>query len=343
MKRFIFLGTFFMATLLHAQTVLKFETHGYGNHSSNPMIMTKHTETGEKGSNVVWDFTSVEMKKEFVGSFSDPKNNEGFQLFPEANICLEEFGNVFYFQADNQISRQVGYVSKEGSITKYSEPFVKMKYPFVFGDSFSGTYSADCFQDEKTIGPLSGTYTVAADAHGTLMLPNNLVYNNALRVVERQNNVQEINGKSYQVTHEAYRWYVQQHRFPIFVVVNSQWEYPDGKTHKATLAAYNPVVVYHGNDALAIDGQEQKSTLSIYPIPVKDNFSVRLFTKAASKTRVDILDAKGNTISTIDKLSNAEGEFLYSLSAKNLGLVSGIYFLKVTDGEKVVTERFVVE
>ncbi len=343
MKQSVFLLSLIISSLVKAQTVLKFETHGYGNQFSNPMIMTKHTNVGESGANVVWNFTSVEMKKDFVASFTNPKASNGFQFFPDANIQLEEFGNLFFFNADNQSSKQVGYISKEGNVTKYSEPFIKMKYPFVFGDSFAGNYSAECFQGEKNIGPLTGTYSVTADAHGTLMLPNNPTYNNALRVVEKQSNNQIINGKNHKVTHEAYRWYVQQHRFPIFVVVNSHWEYPDGKTHSATLAAYNPVVVYHGNEALAVEGQIPSKNLSVYPVPVNDNFSVRFFAQTTAAAQIEIVNASGKVVATVDRLNNAEGEYLYTLSAKNLGLTTGIYFLKATTGEQFLTERFVVQ
>ena len=344
MKTLFFTFSFtLLSMVLFSQTTLRFETHGYGNQFSNSMLTTQNVEFGEKGENVTWDFSHVNMKSDFVANFADPKLDNDFQIFPKANIKLEEFGNQFFFDANELESKQVGYISKEGNVIKYSEPFTKMKYPFSYGDTFSGKYVGECLKEGKSVGPINGTYSVTADAHGTLILPGALTYSNALRINEAQTYVQYIDGKEYEITHEAYRWYVQEHRFPVFVVVRSQWKYPNGKIQNATRTVYNPVVVYHGSNALAGVSTQLERKLSVFPNPIQNDFSVRIFTDSPKDVLIQIFDMKGNLMSTIDNLKNLEGEMLFSVSAKNIGMESGIYLIKVNSENEEFVERIVVQ
>jgi hypothetical protein len=59
---------------------------------------------------------------------------------PEANTILEEFETKFYFRASNDKIEQFGSVSKNNTITKYDKPFVKMVFPFNYGDTYSGNF-----------------------------------------------------------------------------------------------------------------------------------------------------------------------------------------------------------
>ncbi|MDD2564392.1 MAG: T9SS type A sorting domain-containing protein [Salinivirgaceae bacterium] len=340
---FLTFGFTLLSVVLFSQTVLKFETHGYGNQFSNLMLTTQNVEIGEKGENVTWDFSHVSMKNDFVANFADPKSKNDGLIFPKANIKLEEFENQFFFEANERESKQVGYISKEGNVIKYSEPFVKMKYPFGYGDTFSGKYAGECLKDGKSVGPINGRYSVTADAYGTLILPGALTYSNALRINETQTYIQYINDEKYEITHEAFRWYVQEHRFPVFVVVQSQWKYPNGKVHNATRTVYNPVVIYHGSDALAITSTQLERKLSVFPNPILNDFSVRVFTDSPKDVLLQIFDIKGNLIHMIDHLKNLEGEMLFSVSAKNLGMESGIYLVKVNSANDEFVERIVVQ
>ena len=70
-----------------------------------------------------------------------------------------------------------------------------MKYPFSYGDDFTGDFAGVAYFQENTVINFSGTYTVTADAYGTLILPDRII-KNALRVKSEKNAI-EVNPCSY--------------------------------------------------------------------------------------------------------------------------------------------------
>ena len=71
------------------------------------------------------------------GAFNSPNSSD----IPEANTVLEEYETKFYFKTTDALIEHYGTVSKNNTITKYDEPFVKMVFPFNYGDSYSGIFS----------------------------------------------------------------------------------------------------------------------------------------------------------------------------------------------------------
>ncbi|MCK7537571.1 MAG: hypothetical protein MZV63_44760 [Marinilabiliales bacterium] len=67
------------------------------------------------------------------------KTDNGLDI-PEANTVLEEFGVKFFFKSNGNIMEQYGTVTAN-TITKYDKPFVKMVFPFDYGDVYSGDFS----------------------------------------------------------------------------------------------------------------------------------------------------------------------------------------------------------
>jgi len=57
---------------------------------------------------------------------------------------------------------------------------------------------------------------------------------------------------SYDIVVETYRWYVNEHRFPILVLIKSTYENGNGKESYHTQAAYNPVIINKINEMLKL-------------------------------------------------------------------------------------------
>ena len=57
--------TLLISASLYAQTVLQFQTHGLVADHKNEMKLTKYTEPGAQGKNVVWDFRTLELTRDF--------------------------------------------------------------------------------------------------------------------------------------------------------------------------------------------------------------------------------------------------------------------------------------
>ncbi len=87
--------------------------------------------------------------------------------------------------------------------------------------------------------------------------------------------------------------------------------------------------------------KEAKSLISIFPNPTDDKFEIR--SAAGSKIQeLQILDLQGKLLKTLkaDDIPPAADD---QYSAKQLGLHAGIYFLKITDEDRQLYKKLIVE
>ena len=312
---------------INAQTFLSYDTHGYISDANNEIHLTDPIEPGEHGFSAIWDFSTLIIDQDFVGSFKEVEFDKDMPLFSEkVNVIIEEFGNKFYFKSDNISTEQFGYVTKDGNAIKYTKPYVKMIYPFAFGDSFSGDFEATLIINKEEAGDISGTYDVVADGQGELILPGGIIYDDALRIKEVKTSQQLINGQQINVQHIAYRWFVKYHRFPVLTSINSTWTYPDGSKKTYSLAGYNPVILHHATDIIEKPGMPIQ--YSVYPNPYSEFISIRLYVDEPSDVSIEIFDQNGKLVKGLEKANAFQGELLHRFSAKNLGLGTGIYFVR---------------
>ena len=339
MKKFyLTIACVVIAFSLQAQTVLKFQTHGLVAENINEMKITKYVEPGTEGMNVVWDFRNLELVQDFVGTLDHPEFSKGYSTFPESNTVLEEFGNLFYFKYDENSIEQHGFMSGRGVTTIiYDQPFVKMRYPFTYGSSFSGSFGGTYNNNEKVLGTQQGTYTVTGDGMGTLMLPGNMVYENALRVKEVRSYTQTFNNSSYDVETVTYRWYINDHRFPILVLIKSTSTYGTGRTYASTQAAYNPIKT----TPLDITTTTQGYGLTAFPNPYHDQVNIRFNLDSNSEVNLSVFDLSGRLIKVLYSGTDAAGEKNFRFSAKEVGFSKGAYVVKLNVNGKEASQKIV--
>lgn len=89
---------------------------------------------------------------------------------------------------------------------------------------------------------------------------------------------------------------------------------------------------------LAIGIKEIKNSkggsLSAYPNPYSFNSTIVLSMSQADDMKLEVYDLLGAKVATLDKGSKQAGTYTYNFSAKKLNYISGIYFVKVTVGNK---------
>ncbi len=325
---------------LSGQTTLKYRTHGLIADQINDMVITKYMEPGVSGKNVVWDFRTLEITKEFTGEIENSNLTKGSHLFTNANVALQEFNNRFYFNATKKGIEQYGYLSPSGNVyISYDVPFVKMKYPFTYGSAFTGPFSGSYNSVDKQLGTIEGTYLVEGDGIGTLMLPEGRVFENALRVKEVKEYDQVMNNHTYSITITTYRWYVETHRFPVLVLINSASTYENGKTYSSTQAAYNNSAVSKSATQMEITAGE--TVLDAYPNPYKEFITFRFALEDDAKITLSIFDISGRHLTTLYKGSADAGIKEMTFSGKEIGLGSGAYIAKLIVNGKAITKRIV--
>ncbi|PKP38828.1 MAG: hypothetical protein CVT98_04700 [Bacteroidetes bacterium HGW-Bacteroidetes-15] len=339
-KIYLILACTLIALSMQAQTVIRFKTHGLVADHVNEMKITKYTEPGADGRNVVWDFRTLELTRDFIGSLDNPALSKGASTFTESNTLLEEFGNYFYFKTSEAQIEQHGFMSANGNVKIiYDTPFVKMKYPFSFGSSYSGSFDGRYIASEREAGTLQGSYSVDGDGLGTLMLPGNMVYENVLRIKEVKSYNQILNNRSYDIETITYRWYANDHRFPILVLISNTTTYQDGRIHNSTQAAYNPVALNESNTPLDIETYSSINKLEAFPNPYHDQITIRVNLEETSTINLSVFDINGRLVKVLVKGSIASGEKSYNFSAKEMGLGVGAYIVKLNVNGKETSKR----
>lgn len=324
---------------IQAQSVLRFETHGLVADYKNQMKITKYTNPGSSGQNVIWDFRTLELTRDFTGSLDNPAISKGATDFYNANTLLEEFGNYFFFETTEKGIEQHGFMSSNGNVKIfYDTPFVKMKYPFTFGSSFSGSFDGRYMVNEREAGNLDGSYSVEGDAYGTLMLPGNMVYENVLRVKEVKSYNQKLHNRDYDIETTTYRWYVNGHRFPILVLISNNTIYQDGRTHNSTQAAYNAIALSEENNPLIVTTYGVNS-LNAYPNPYHNKINIKFSLEQTTSVNLSVYDLNGRLVKTLVKGTVDSGDKNYQFSAKEMGLGVGAYIVKLKINGQETSKR----
>lgn len=322
---------------ISAQTILSFKSHGLQPDEQNPMMLTKYVDPGQDGQNVTWDFSALEATNNFIGNLQSPSFVKGSGRFSTANTTLEEFGSYFFFNSNSSVLEQYGYLSNGGGLAiEYTKPFVKMRYPFSFNSSYSGDFEGKYFAEEKEVGDIAGTYQVDGDAIGTLILPEGKSFRNALRVKEVKSYDQKLNGSTTKIIETTYRWYVNEHRFPILVLIKCNYTFENGQTSVTTKAAYNSKVLMM-NSNLTTDNSSYK--LEVYPNPYYDKVNINLQIDSKSKVTITVYDLIGKRVAILADKFEDTGDLTYNFSAKELGLAKGTYIVKVKVNNSEATRK----
>ena len=318
-----------------SQIVINYERHALVPDKLNEMKLAEFMEPGADGINQVWDFSTIQIKKDFEG-FVDYTSKSAYGLeFSNSNAVLDEFGNKFFFNVSKSGIEHYGMVSKSGNtIIKYTTPFIKMKYPFAFGDNYTGAYTGTYANKTKVFGDINAQFLVEADAWGKLILPGN-TYENSLRVKTIREITRTTGTRSYQIIYETYRWYVENHRFPLLVLSTTKIINSENNESVSYKAAFNDKV----ETVLAVDDLFVVE-LKLYPNPVKDQFTMEYELAASAKVSLELYDISGKRVQVFIADERPSGYQKENFTLKNVR--SGNYFLRMTVNDKVQTQRLSV-
>ncbi len=338
--------------LFAQQVVLTYKTHGLAVGHVNDMKMSEYVDPGSGGKDQVWDLSQMESKKDFRGFIAPAMEVDSGLHFTQANVVLNEEGRQFFFCLEEEALTAWGRMSQTGqALTEYHRPYIKMKYPFAYGNEFSGDYEGTYYLTGKEV-PLAGKYSVKADGHGKLILPGGKEVNNALRVVSaRSYDIMMENGtQTYEIL--AYRWYSNSDRFPLAVLITT-WNSVCNPEHYCYTAAYSlPGQTERSSESMPETGQnpDSKSMLEtlpdlvrIYPNPVKNEFTMEYTVNAGSEIFIELYDNTGNKVATLVNQYKQAGIYSESFNTNKFGLTHGIYHIRSLIGDHSITTTFIRE
>jgi hypothetical protein len=312
----------------YGQTKLSYERHAFVIGDNHDFYLAKSADEGKSGANITWDFSALVPSGSLTSHMIDPSTTLKGSSVSEANLALVEDANIFYFKVTTDGMEQFG-TATGNTLSTFTEPFLKIKYPFAFGDAVSGDYSSKM---ESATAPCNcgGSFTVEGDAWGTLILPNG-VYKNTLRIKQTRT-FNKADSSNKEIT---YRWYCSTVRYPLLVIIKYENQ---GKSSVAKVAYYA-----HSPNENLMAGTNPNALLNagkgieIYPNPITSLLTVSYEVPATSNVFIDLYDASGAVVSKfLAPVTREPGKYSEDFNISS-NLPSGNYFVKATiDGQSFV-------
>jgi hypothetical protein len=318
---------------LFSQPILENARHSLKPGDKHHFIITKKAKEGPAGYNKVWDFSDLTKKGEMKSQMISAGFVKNSGKIPEANVVLEERGTHFFFSVSEEGMKQYGTITKNNTVIQYDEPFLKMAYPFEYGDTKTGTFSGKMItsKDEKAF---SGNYKIQVDGFGKLKLPGDVVVEDVVRL--KSTKTRKYEGSSNKSTIISYKWYCNQVRYPLLTVIKSK---RSGKSHYMKTAYYADAADIEQNKEdqnKAKPTELSKSNVRVFPNPFKDRFTVEYQLPSAQDVEISVYSTSGQKVKQIKLNDQAAGNYRRDISASGNEFAEGLYHVNIKTSDKVI-------
>lgn len=289
------------------------------------------------GANVTWDYSAIfgYNGTTATNNIVDPATTPNGNDFPGATEADEMQGNLMIYRADDADSiYSQGYFFSEPNIGDISvqlsdDPMRLMQFPFTYNDSYSDYHKGEAVTTGFGNLPFDGTTNVTADGYGTLIV-GGTTYTNVLRIKIVENSVAD-GGIILQVpvTRTQYYYYdFATSNFPVFMHVTIDLQ---GTAQTAVYSQAQPGVQSLDENLL--------SAVNVYPNPTKGNLLINFSSASNQTVNVEILDLLGKKVSTLSTKNAVKG--INQLNADLSDYEMGVYFVRITQGNTVVTKKII--
>jgi hypothetical protein len=339
----------FLPVGLMAQTSLSYLNNSLRNCDSNTSEEILFPDPGPSGPNQTWDFSHIQFTGTNQGSVLMASTTPKLPGVGNCNLLLAENGYEFLMNSNENELEELGYVNYEKKLTLlYSDPVVKMKYPFSFGNQFTDHFVGVALYDGTSKIDFFGDFTVSADAYGTLILPDRVV-NNALRVKSVKKGLQINTCGTTDISIVKYSWYATGYRYPL-LSLNIVETMGNGCPAQITKTAFtnmqqpglkSGVLVANAPVSISPEGKSDVEVL-VSPNPFVDQLTYNYILTTPLNVSIEVYDTSGKTHGWLVKNQmQTEGLHNGELSASNFGLTPGLYFMRFTFDNQVIIHKIV--
>ncbi len=353
MKRVIFILNLILLSFLHSQSpVITRENYfKIGDQSTKNRLSGGNITfltVQDSGESLTWDFSNLYSITEnenidtilILDPTKTPFFNQACVEYNKSTICyVVDFNQLHnlpdrdyhYYTVDDQKVEYLGYWSDsyvaEMDCNHYSDPLTELKFPLTYGSNYEDNYN-NTWWDYILLEYINwiGVYKLSANAYGTLILPENNIYDKVL-MLKTTKNFRKISSKGERsYSYVSYIWYSETHRGPLLVLSrNNAGELVEAYLYKNYI--YTRVENQKGNGNFDIQ---------LYPNPASSEIHIRLPTESKGYS-LKIYDVLGRLIKCYDDFIGEE------ISLDKTLLPSGIYFLHLSDGIKINTiKKFIM-
>lgn len=289
---------------------------------------------GNKGDHLLWDFSNCTFEEEYSPTRVS-SDTLGFH-------CSELGLQSYYFQSGDSLLKYA-FRSRQEEMA-YRKPLIAMLYPFNYGDSISSPfYGEGTFCNTYRLSH-NGTRTIIADAKGSIILPDNKIINEVLRVHTITSNNILLEGMdanlvdtatTKQEIAEDYLWYAKGCRYPVFEYHIST-SYGNGQKVGKQSAAY----CYLPDDFMdkMISVKENRFPMDYKISQTTNTIQVSYSTKIDATINFIIANTMGVVYQ--NKTYSCKADERYDASFNCNGYPSGEYILYVNVNGIVNSEKF---
>ena len=342
MRRLVTLtSAFLFAAGSFAQYSLSYDANGLRKGDYRNMKQVEYVEQSNSGANQVWDFSKAKVIKDFYIQQNEDSYNtssEGYRL-----SCDEGGEKNTFFEITPSEKRYFGLEAGNTVITM-DEPVVDLFFPMSYQDTKLGAYTG-ATQSGSTTNYFDGTYSTKADAWGTLIMPDENVYKNVLRVKVDKEFTEKFGNSEYKVSSIRYQYFAEGARYPIIITVEQEY-IPQGgckcKGSKYT-AMYMETPAVYKNDAVVAGKKKSASTemtsfnYLASPNPFAENLNVAFTLENDANVEIEIYDLNSRPVLSLMNEKLAEGQYSYDFETS--ALFPGSYVLSIKVNGKTYSNK----
>jgi hypothetical protein len=346
MKKILFLTTLvFFVSAAYTQVSLSYKNNALVAGDSIISREIQYVSPGEAGPNQIWDFSKIQFTaKNLVCDVY----SAAYQEYKDAgayNVISNEDGYTYFNYIDQNVFEVMGYKTEKVSLV-YSNPSVKIKYPFSYGDQFTDHFTGNAFANAVSEITFDGENTVTADAYGTLVLPDFNI-KNTLRVKTEKNAIEVRPCSMIEAHIVQYNWYAPGFRYPVMSLLTKEYKYNGEEPADITHTAYISLQQTNGNVVANVE-QSQNSmdnsdfTVISYPNPFSEKITFSYFLRKQMPVTVGLYDISGKLLLG-QNTSQLQSDGLHtdSFDAAANGLTPGVYYIRFTFDKKTVVNKVV--
>jgi hypothetical protein len=344
---------FFIPVGMLAQTTLTFPNNALRPDDKNEYREIQFVDPGSAGANQVWNFQDIRFTGNdpvsAINSPSVPKMN-GVRDY---NLLLTDNGYDYFMNLTATGLEEMGYWNAgQKLLLRYSDPVLKMRYPFTFGDNFTDRFDGTAWYGDAGTGAiqLSGESFVSADAQGKLVLRDQEI-GGVRRVKSVKKGLQINTCGTTDVNIVKYSWYASGYRYPVMNVNIVETSSNGGKPVITKTAYINTTqeVTKRGNISIIGSVPDPSKSVAkadikvvISPNPFKENLTYSYVLPVAQAVSIDLYDLSGKYSGcVVSNQQQAAGFQNGAFSAATFGLPPGVYFVRFTFEDQVVISKVV--
>lgn len=292
------------------------------------------------GSNQQWNFSSLLSNSStqtttFVAASSVPSSS----TFPGATLAEDQGGGDYTFYKSTATPtaqfESLGYGSSASPAVNisFTNSAIQYIWPVTYGNSYTDSFSGKL--TGAATGNLNGSFTTTASGSGTIVLPGGASYPNILQLKTTRKTNASFSAPfptSYTTTEIQYDYFEPSQKFPLLTVLVSMEDFGGSLDTSITITGNKIITV-------GITDRNFDAEYAIYPNPAKDNFNLKLSNSSNQACSIEIYNSTGQLVKALSLGNESSIE-------KNIpiyDLVTGIYMVKTSLGQKSSVRRLLVE